>query len=392
MVLGNRSKVNLHPLIIRKDKRHYIVEDIATNEFYEMPEVCIDAITMLNQDREIIEVENVLKERYPANDVDVKSFIQDLLEIGLVSKVDGVDIPRNEQKTVMQNGFAWIYPKLGGFFFNRYTIILYTCAFIGCIFLFIWKPHLFPTYKDVFLFELMTSNILVFLSLTFVLVLIHEMGHVLAVRAEDLPTRIGVGHRLFFVVLETDMSRVWSLPNEKRERLYLAGMYFDSFVLFFALLTQLVFENQAIVVGISKMIVINTFFRILYQCCVYMKTDLYYVLENRSGCYNLMENGQSYLRRWAPFLPAVKTSQVFDGEERLVRPYAIFYLVGILLTIIILVFYNTPLIIHAGILIMPGFTEPINSIQFWDATVFFLQFVIVFGLLGYSWLKKYKTV
>jgi putative peptide zinc metalloprotease protein len=122
-----------------------------------------------------------------------------------------------------------------------------------------------------------------------------------------------------------------------------------------------------------------------------MKTDLYYVLENRSGCYNLMENGQNFLRRWLPFLPAVKTSQAFDGEERLVRPYAIFYLVGVLLTIMILVFYNTPLIIHAGVLVLPGFTEPITSIHFWDATFFFLQFVIVFGLLGYSWVKKFRV-
>ena len=184
------------------------------------------------------------------------------------------------------------------------------------------------------------------------------------------------------------MSRVWSLEPKKRNRLYLAGMYFDVSVLFLGLLVQLLFVDQFLIVGIAKMVVISTFIRIIYQFCVYMKTDLYYVLENCSGCYNLMENGQMFLKRWIPFLPTSGKSETFKGEEKLVRPYAVFYLFGVLVTITIAIFYNFPLIIHAGILVSPGFLEPVSSIYFWDATVFFLQFILMFGLLAYSWTKK----
>ncbi|MCM3669765.1 hypothetical protein M3181_12230 [Mesobacillus maritimus] len=390
MVVSMYSKLTLYPLRITRDKKSFIVEDTLSGEFFEMPEICIDAIFMINEDLTLYEIEKVLKEKYPNEEVDVKSFIEDLLELGLVKSLDGITIPKEINQKNNNNGLHWISPKLGRFFFNRYTSFLFGLTILGSIYLFIAEPTLFPVYKDIFLFDVIIYNILVFLIISFLLVVIHELGHVFAVRAEGLPTKIELGHRLFFVVLETDMSRVWSLPSEKRYLLYLAGMYFDVVVMFLALIAQILFAEHTIVIGIAKIIVFSTFIRIIYQFCVYMKTDLYYVLENWSGSYNLMENAQFYLKRWFPFLPLDDKNETFDGEEKLVRPYAIFYLIGVALTIGITVFYNVPLIIHAAILVSPGFLEPVTSIHFWDATVFFLQFLLMIGLLAYSWTKKYR--
>lgn len=384
MVVAKCSIVDLCPLQIRQDKKNFIVENILSGDFFEMPAVCIDAITMIDEDLPLYQVEEVLKQKYPHEQVDVVSFVEDLLELGLVSSIDGESLARRTLNKKQLSGLNWISPKVGRFFFNRYSSILYSLTFLVSIVLTALKPELFPVYDDVFLFDLMIFNIFVFLSLSFILVVVHEIGHVLAIRAEDLPTKIELGHRLFFIVLETDMSRVWSLQPEKRNRLYLAGMYFDVVVLFLALLVQILFVNHFLVVGIAKMVVISTFIRIIYQFCVYMKTDMYYVLENLSGCYNLMESGQIFLKRWIPFLPIDEKGPTFEGEEKLVRPYALFYLFGVMVTITIAIFYNFPLIIHAGILVLPGFMEPASSIYFWDATVFFLQFILMFGLLFYS--------
>lgn len=46
MELSYGSHVALKQLAIRKDIKHYIVEDILNGEFYEMPEVCIFAIEL----------------------------------------------------------------------------------------------------------------------------------------------------------------------------------------------------------------------------------------------------------------------------------------------------------------------------------------------------------
>jgi putative peptide zinc metalloprotease protein len=389
MVFTYETQVTLKQLAIRKDKKYYIVEDVLNGEFYEMPEVCIVAIELINQRKSLNDVEKELTIRYPDEDINLSNFVSQLLELDLVSEINGEKMLKSLiQKE--QTGYSWIPINLGRFFFNHISTKLYLVLFIASISLILYNPNLFPRYSDLFAFDLMLQNIVAWLVITFILVLLHEFGHVLAVRSEGLPAKIDIGHRLFLVVLETDMSQVWKLPAEKRNTLYLAGMYFDLVVLFLALLAQIFTSEDSLMMGLLKLVVLDTFIRLVYQAAVFMKTDLYYVIENKTGCYNLMENGRNFLARWLPFL-RVPDTEAFDGEERLIRTYAGFYLAGILLTITITAYYYVPQMIFAvNQIMLPGFFEPVSSLRFWDSVVFLLQIVLVIGLLLYSWTKKYR--
>lgn len=390
MNLTASSKVSLRPIIIRKDTKHFIVEDISSTDYYEMPRICIDAIELINQNKALGDIEKILNSKYPGEGVNIYDFVSQLINLDLVRELNGESIPRTSAEIKTYQSFSWIPPKLGQFFFNSVSSKGYLVFLLISIGLMLSKPTLFPRYSDLFIFDIMIKNIVVLLVITFVLVLLHEFGHVLAVRSEGLPAKIEIGHRLFLVVLETDMSQVWKLPAEKRNKLYLAGMYFDSVVLFFALLAQMFTSEGSLIMGLFKLVVLDTFIRLVYQAAVFMKTDLYYVIENKTGCYNLMENGRNFLARWLPFLRVPQT-ETFDGEERLVRTYAGFYLAGVLLTIAITAYYYIPQMIFAvKEMMVPGFTEPMTSIRFWDSFVFLLQIVLVLGLLFYSWTKKYR--
>lgn len=389
MNVTNESVVSLYPLKVRKDKQYYIVEDEGTGEFYEMSEVCISAIELIKQRKRLSEIELLLFSDHPNEDINLLDFVNQLLQLNLVAELDGEKFKR-ESVTIEQPGFNWLPENLGRLFFNSTSSQIYLSLLIVSMGLMIYNPNLFPHYSDLFAFDLLLQNIVTWLVITFVLVLLHEFGHVLAVRSEGLPAKIEIGHRLFLVVLETDMSQVWKLPAEKRNKLYLAGMYFDSVVLFFALLAQMFTSEGSLIMGLFKLVVLDTFIRLVYQAAVFMKTDLYYVIENKTGCYNLMENGRNFLARWLPFLRVPQT-ETFDGEERLVRTYAGFYLAGVLLTIAITAYYYIPQMIFAvKEMMVPGFTEPMTSIRFWDSVVFLLQIVLVLGLLLYSWTKKYR--
>ncbi|MGZ4161426.1 MAG: hypothetical protein ACXVNF_11635, partial [Neobacillus sp.] len=255
----------------------------------------------------------------------------------------------------------------------------------------IYYPALFPRYKDLFIFHLMVLNIPAWMLLTGILVLVHEFGHVLAIRAQNLLTKLEVGHRMFLVVLETDMSSVWKLPSKDRNVLYLAGLCFDTMILFLALISQLIFSNgPGIFLSIMHLVVLDTFIRMVYQFGIYMKTDLYFVFENVSGCYNLMENAQQSIRKRLPFQRSPsKTAVEFAGERNSVFLYSIFYLLGMVLTVTLYVVFYIPQLFYSIKKVLPNFGKAPASLAFWDAALFMLQIALGLFLLLYSWRKKY---
>jgi putative peptide zinc metalloprotease protein len=391
MDLTEKTIVTMIPIVIRMDKINYIIEDKTSGEFYEMPEVCIDAINLMNDGMLLGKVEEILIEKYPNEEVNILDFANQLLELGLIAEIDGVKVER-QQKQKEKLGFQWISPKLGKFFFNRFTYFLYLGLFIVNLSLFIIQPSLFPHHMDIFVLDTMVFNVILWMLLTFLLVLFHEFGHVLSMRAHDLPTKVEVGHRLFFVVLETDMSSVWKLAPKERNVLYLAGLCFDNVILFIALILQLLIPGDTgIAFGLLSLAVFDIVLRMIYQCCIYVKTDLYYVFENVSGCYNLMENAHQKIRQRLTFLKQKSSSEevVFSGERKTISLFSIFYFLGIAISIALYVIYYIPEIIHAGEQLLPGFGQPPASLAFWDAVLFSMQVGIFVLLLLYSWRKKY---
>jgi putative peptide zinc metalloprotease protein len=384
------SKLKLVPLEIRKDKKHYIVENLAFGEFYEMPVVCTDAIQLIYDGVSLGKIEMQLKEKYPEEEVDILDFANQLLELQLISEVDGNEVVIREKRRDSL-GFLAISPKLGKFFFNKTSLIFYTVLFSMNVLFFILKPNLFPHFKDIFVFDLMVFNIPTWMLLSAVLVLVHEFGHILAVRAYNLPTRLEISNRLFLVVLETDMAQAWKLPPKDRNVLYLAGLCFDTTILFFALGSQLIFpDGSGIFLSFMKLIALDTLMRMVYQCCFYMKTDLYYVFENVTGAYNLMENANQAIRNKLPFLKDRKhTEVVFASEKRIVTTYTFFYFIGVGLTVLLFVGYFLPQLVFAMTDIRHCFGYGPSSHHFWNAVLSTLQLLIGVLLLLYSWRKKF---
>jgi putative peptide zinc metalloprotease protein len=210
-------------------------------------------------------------------------------------------------------------------------------------------------------------------------------------RAHNLSTKLEVSHRLFFVVLETDMSSVWKLAPKDRNVLFLAGLCFDSVLLFIALIFQLMFPNAPnFTLGLMYLAVFDIVLRMIYQCCFYMKTDLYFVFENVTGCYNLMENAKQIMRKQFTFLKLKSSEEVvYRGERNTIFLYSIFYFLGVVVTTILYFIYFIPEVIYTGKQLVPGFLQPPTTLVFWDAVLFSLQVSIFIVLLVYSWRKKY---
>ena len=90
------SRLLLVPIEIRRDKKHFIVEDKTSGEFYEMPEVCIEAIKLMDMGKKLGEIEETLKVDFPNEDVDLLGFSNQLLEMDLIEKIDGEKVEKKE--------------------------------------------------------------------------------------------------------------------------------------------------------------------------------------------------------------------------------------------------------------------------------------------------------
>jgi putative peptide zinc metalloprotease protein len=384
MNITSESTMTLHPLNIRKEKKYYIVEDLETSEFYEMPEVCVVAIRSIMEGGPLGKIEEELSSKFPTETVNLVEFARQLVELEMVKEIDGIALEERKGLAKKQ-GFVKVTPAMGKFFFNKYSKIIYFVLFILNISILTIHPNLFPHYKDVFVYDVIFQNIFVWFVIGGILVFIHELGHIISIRAHDLSTNLTVGHRLFLLVLETDLSLGWKLSPKERITLYLAGVCFDNVILFLALLIQLLFPNSSdVFLGVMAFIVLDILIRFIYQCCVYMKTDFYYVLENLTECNNLMENAKALIFKRKSEIT------IFEGERRAIYIYTAFYLVGLIVSFSLLIFYFIPQFIYTLQKIAPGFREPVVSVPFLDAVFIILQAIIVIGLLVRSWWKTYS--
>ncbi|WP_456271975.1 hypothetical protein [Bacillus sp. AK031] len=390
-MLTRESKVFLQPFVIRKDKSSYILENKQTNEFFEMPVVCIDAIELLERGQSLDETEKILKQKYPDESIDVIQFIIDLKELNLLRRIDEEEITVKSEasKPFM---FFWVSPYLGKFFFNKFSMRFYIFIFLVSMIFVAFKPSLFPSYEDIFIFETMLYNIFVFMVISLLLILVHETGHVLAIRSFDLPTRIEVGHRLFFIVLETDMSAGWKLNSSERNTLFLAGVCFDITVLFFSFTVTLLIQplNNSLLLDILALINLNIFLRLLFQCGLYMKTDFYYLLQNMTGCYNLMEDSITYLSRKFALVNKEKAGQL-DEEKKIIKWYSLLFISGTIISLIIFAGYLIPQLIYTVNRAYHSLQYPFGTLKFWDGLAVILQIIFIAIVLVYSWMKSIKS-
>ncbi|MCM3711940.1 peptidase [Sporosarcina luteola] len=385
MKLTTQSQLTLYPLSIQKDKKNYIVEEPVSGEFFEMPVICIDAIDRINKGQTLGEIELELQEKYPNETVDMIEFGRQLIELGLVQEIDGEKTTLKKESQA-SSGFTWLPSSVGRFFFNGITNKIYVILLLINISLIVWNPGLFPHYKDIFIFDSMMLNIVAYMLISLILIIVHEFGHILAIRSYDLPATLGIGNRLIFVVFETDLTSAWKLAPRQRNILYFAGMSFEQVVVLIALTLQLLIpEANSILLGFLGIVVLDIFIKTLYQCCFYMKTDIYYFVENSTGCYNLMESGKKYLSKWLPFLKSDSVdAETFDGEQRIVRMYSLFYIAGILLSFSLIVFYFLPQAYYAYSQVFSNLLSSSTPSAFWDAIAFLGQTVLLLGLLVYS--------
>ena len=110
------------------------------------------------------------------------------------------------------------------------------------------------------------------------------------------PARITLGTRLQFLAAQTDVSGVWAAPRRTRMTVYLAGMGIDVCSVGICLLILILAGPHGLVRDLLAVAVAETLLALPTQFMVFMRTDLYFVLQDLTGCANLYADGSAYVR------------------------------------------------------------------------------------------------
>ncbi|ODH00731.1 hypothetical protein A4S05_32095 [Nostoc sp. KVJ20] len=396
------SRITFYPLIRRCEDGIYIVGRVETGEFISLPEVGIQVIDNLQDKYNLQESTSLVMDNFGI-EIDISTFIEELANLGFIKEIDGFSIYVSQPKLF---NFNWLKPQYIYFLFGRTATICYmilvTIAFITLI----KNPQLVPSYQD-FFWASSTSLVLAGnTAITIGNIALHELAHLAAARSLDLPVRISLSTRLHNLVVQTDVSSLWSVPRRYRYRVYLAGIVWELIFCSTALIVLAYIPLISLVKGLIKALILTQFFGITWQFYFYMRTDIYFVIQDLLRCHNLFTDSLNYLKFCVQKTNRLVFKKRFEKsivnplinvpiqEKKKIIAYSWLVLIGSLISLCVFFTYNLPILIK---LLIQACISIWNGIVLWRPKQFLdglitlliegsIQLVFIITIL-----KRYKN-
>jgi hypothetical protein len=210
------------------------------------------------------------------------------------------------------------------------------------------------------------------------LLFLHEGFHALAGRRLGLPTRLGISNRLTYIVFETHLNGLMSVPRRARYLPFLAGLLCDG-VVFCALgltaeLTRLSDGAFPLAGRVCLALAFTVAMRMAWQLQLYLRTDLYYVFATALNCHDLHDASTALLRNriWRALGRSGRLTDEGQWTERDRRTgtfYGPFIVAGILVMIFIATFASFPVLREYAVTVDRGLAAAPWSAPFWDALI-----------------------
>jgi molybdopterin-synthase adenylyltransferase len=365
--------IALKELTINKQGDEYIIGRLGGDDFALFPEIGFKIIHLMQIGTPL----NTLQEKIniiAGEQVDLSDFISTIDELGFIDHASS----STYQSTVNLNSpthpkvVSWIAKIL----FSRFAWLIYGSMSIFSLFILLSIEKYRPNYESIIFVPDIVASISALIIVRTIIVLFHEFYHYLSMVNLNLGAKISISYRLFFPVLQTDLTEIWSLPRNKRYLPLLAGLAFDVVVLFFALLLKILWSNEIIDLNpilerflgaIALVQIISIFFQFL----IFLRTDIYGAFVHIFGCFNLFE--VSLLKVKSLFVKLSRTENIVLSEAhrndlRMSKWFSVLSIFGASAMFYIFIFNvipSTTLLLSWMIGTLK--TEPIHSVRFLEA-------------------------
>ncbi|MEV4481363.1 hypothetical protein [Micromonospora coxensis] len=330
-------------LTVVPDGDVYIVGSLHSAEYLAVPEIGATVIGWL-QEGESIERCAARAEELAGEPVDVADFVDTLAEHGLLPQASD-DSTDGAGDATGSAGAGW--RLVGRVLFHPVAWAVHAALAVAAVLLLVARPELRPHYTDLVPTRSALSSLLLVSVLTVACILVHEAGHVAAAARLGLRSSLSISRRLYFVVFQADLTRLWSVPRRQRFGPLLAGMALDAATLGAFLIAQelLAPSLDPTVVQVLRTLVLVQISGILIQTWIFMRTDLYALFAAATSSRNLWVLKGAVLRQWLRRETAADRAALADATARELRWAKIFvclYVPGLVYALGYLAYFGIP--------------------------------------------------
>lgn len=218
--------------------------------------------------------------------VDIQEFLEVIEELGFLRG------PGEAAVAVASLRFQ----RLGRALFAWPARLGYAALLIAAVVVMVRQHSLIPQYHNLFFSPYVMVIVATLYFGEFPLVVLHEGFHALAGRRLGLRSRFGFGRRLYFVVVETTMDGLVSVPRRRRYWPILAGMFADLLAVAVLTLVAAVLQrpdgSEPVAGGVCLALAFGTLLRFVWQFYFYLQTDIYYAVVTALGCVDLQRTAR----------------------------------------------------------------------------------------------------
>lgn len=381
------SRVAVYPFTRQIEGEEIIIGRPDRSVFLVLPADAVELLNDLADGNTVGQAQSLYVEKY-REVPDLQELLDYLERQGFVRPLeDGLFVPSSTNPTSARSHFENFPQSLARRLFSRSVLV--GCGVLIALALasVVINPSIIPGWKAQFFQQNTTLMLLALTALDWVTLSLHEMTHLIAARAVGVSARMGLSHRLWILVAETDITGVWSVPRHQRYLPFLAGPLLDA-VSASVLILVLFSESYGwvmihpIMFQLGRALLFTYLLRLVWQSFFFLKTDLYYVFSTYFGCRNLMSDTKVFLRNQTKWFMRSKRmvdqSHIPAVEMRVIRYYALLWVVGRFAALCSLVFVSLPLMWNYFLVFCKALLSSVlykaNPYAFFDALILGLLF------------------
>jgi putative peptide zinc metalloprotease protein len=351
--VGWGSRITFRDLSMRRDGEDWIVGRVETGDFILVPPIAYRILLLLSGQHTVGEAHAIVHDE-TAEDVDIVAFVQELTSLGFIEAISGHSLG---QAPGPAPSLPWLKPQHARWLLHPLTAFAFVAIIFAAAGYLISYPKLMPAYHSLVWSRYGAAILAGNAVAVWTLILLHELAHLATARAAGVPARFSLGTRLQFLAAQTDVTGVRVQPRRIRLTVYLAGIAANMAVASIGIIVEataasapgeLLNRILAAVVTLSVLSAVPEFL-------IFMRTDIYFVLQDLAGCANLYRDGTQYLRYllrriWcvvAPGItrPADPSSDLPQRERRIVRLYAVLLVAGTAVCVMVAVSTELPVLV-----------------------------------------------